>query len=137
MCPLLPSQPLQEGAGEELHRVHPCGQELCLLHRRGEPPRLGLLGQPELPHTPAPALTSFILSTRSAKPQTRWVWERGQGQKCQQEITRDWAGQGLAITCPESICFWPAVQGAALQHPGGASGRRLPGREHIGHGEQP
>lgn len=79
MCPLLTSQPLQKGSGEELYRVHPCGQELCLLHRRGEPLPLGFLGQPEPPPTtPRPTTGSGQLHSLRWPSLTpaRWVWEK-------------------------------------------------------------
>lgn len=62
VCPPLPprSEPLQEGPGEELHRVHPRGQRLRLLHRPGERPLANSPpGCPASPH-PTLALATYV-----------------------------------------------------------------------------
>lgn len=77
VCPVPTSQPLPQGPGEELHRVHPCGQGLRLLHRPGPPPTAP---RPPSPHppTPLPPPPPATAARRPApRPCRRRVWETG------------------------------------------------------------
>lgn len=88
-----------------------------------------------LPRPPL-ALANCTLATPAAWPWARWVWRRGKGQEHQGEVNSGLGQPGDGPHPHGPLCFWPDVQGAALQHPGRAAGRGLPAGKHSGHGEQ-
>ena len=104
-----------------------CTDEVCCCAARPPPqpvrPTPGLWPSPHLPH-PRPSLGPGGRGrTGKGSGKSRGV-NLGLGQQ-----------RGRALP-PDSVSFWPGVQGTALQHPGRAAGCRLPAGERGGHGEQ-